>query len=59
MSAGKLLPTFRMVGVLVFSGSRNEKNENSISKIVQDCQNWDPSCYAPPLCYVRGVCRRF
>jgi hypothetical protein len=47
MSAGKLLPTFRMAGVLVFSGSRNEKNKNSISKIVQDYQNWDPSCYDP------------
>jgi hypothetical protein len=47
MSAGKLLPTFRIAGVLVFSGSQNEKNENSIKKIVQDCQNWDPSCYVP------------
>jgi len=32
MSAGKLLPTFWMQGVLVFSESRNEKNENSNSK---------------------------
>jgi len=52
MSTGKLLPTFRMKGVLVLSGSRNEKNENNISKNFTRMSKLGSFLLQPHICVV-------